>query len=253
MAKLNYKDILINLVLRNLRVKYKSSVLGFLWIFLEPILTMVILGFVFSKVMRIQIEKYPLFLLSAILPWTFFSKSLSESTVSIVENANLVKNIYFLREALPMSSVVSNFVNLLVELLIFLPVLILFKVPFNMSIIFLPTILLFHLLFTIGLGLFSSCVNVYFRDVNYLVRFALMLWFYMTPVFYPLSMVPDKVRNIYKLNPMVSIITMYRNVLFEGKSPLFLDMWIAFTSGIIAVIIGYIVFKKYQYGFAKEI
>ena len=249
----NYKDILINLTLRNLNIRYKGSVLGFFWAFLGPILTMVILSFVFSRIMRIQIEKYPLFLLSAILPWTFFSTALLQATTSIIENANLVKKVYFPREVLPIASVMSNFANLIFGLLVFIPVLIIYKGQLSASIILLPIILIIHLLFTVGLALFLSCANVYLRDVSHLLGVALMLWFYITPIFYPLSMVPRSLYNIYMLNPMVSIITMYRNVLFDGRPPLFSSMSISFIITIIVLAVGYITFRKHQPGFAKEI
>lgn len=249
----NYKDILINLVLKNLRVKYKGSALGFLWFFLEPILTMLILSFVFSRVFKIQIENYPLFLLAAILPWTFFCRAVTEATTSIVDNANLVKNIYFPKEVLPISCVLSNFVCFLFGFLIFLPILIFFKVPINISIIFLPPVLFFHLLFTIGLSLITSCINVYLRDINHFVKYILMVWFYVTPILYPLSMVPAELHIIYILNPMTPIVVLYRNVLFEGKLPLFLDIRTAFVSAIISMLIGYIVFRKFRFSFAKEV
>jgi len=214
---------------------------------------MAILSFVFSRIMRIQIEKYPLFLLSAILPWTFFSTALLEATRSIIDNANLVKKVYFPRDVLPIASVLSNFINLLFSLLIFISILIIFKGQMTLSIILLPIILFIHLLFTIGLALFLSCANVYLRDINHLLGVGLMLWFYITPIFYPLSMVPRRLYNIYMLNPMVSTITMYRNVLFEAKPPLFTNILISLITAVVVLAIGYGIFKKYQPGFAKEI
>jgi len=248
-----HKDLLKSLVQRNLSIQYKGSALGFIWILLEPILNMAILSFVFTKIIRFQIDKFPLFILSAILPWNFFSRALSEATSSIIENANLVKKAYFRRELLPISSVLSNFVSLIFSLLVFIPVLVLFKIPLNLSIFFLPVVICSHMLFTLGLAFFLSCVNVYFRDINSIIRFILMLWFYLTPIFYPLSMVPQDLRYIYKLNPMVSIIAMYRNILFEGKIPQFSDLCIASITGIAVTAVGYVIFRKYQSGFAKEI
>jgi len=248
-----HRDTLKNLVLRNLRVRYKGSILGFSWAFLNPLLTMLILYVVFSKIMRIQIEQYPLFLLSALLPWSFFSLSLTDATHSIVDNANLVKKVYFPREILPLSYVLSNFINLLFNLAVLLPILIIFRAQGLKIVYLLPVVLITHLVFTIGLALFLSCANVYFRDVSHILGIILMFWFYLTPVFYSIDMVPQHLRSIYLLNPMVSIITMYRNVLFEGRLPTMINISIAMLVTMIMLLFGYFVFKRYEPSFAKEI
>lgn len=162
-AIFSHLEILKNLVLRNLRVRYKGSILGFFWVLLNPLLTMLVLYVVFSQIMRIEIQQYPLFLLSALLPWTFFSSSLTDATHCIIDNANLVKKIYFPREVLPISYVLSNFINLLFSLLALLFVLIIFRIQALRFIYFLPIILFVHLLFAIGFA--SGCLNKnIFRD-----------------------------------------------------------------------------------------
>lgn len=248
-----HREILKNLVLRNLRVRYKGSILGFFWVLLNPLLTMLVLYVVFSQIMRIQIPQYPLFLLSALLPWTFFSSSLSDASHSIIDNANLVKKVYFPREILPVSYVLSNFINLLFSLLALLFILTVFRIQALRFIYFLPLILIIHLIFTIGLALFLACANVYFRDVGYILGIILMFWFYLTPVFYSIDMIPQNLCSIYLLNPMVSIITMYRNVLFDGRPPSTINISIALSVIIITLLFGYLVFKRYEPFFAKEI
>ncbi|MDP2924102.1 MAG: ABC transporter permease [Candidatus Omnitrophota bacterium] len=248
-----HREILKNLVLRNLRVRYKGSILGFFWVLLNPLLTMLVLYVVFSQIMRIEIQQYPLFLLSALLPWTFFSSSLTDAACSIIDNANLVKKVYFPREILPVSYVLSNFINLLFSLLALLFILLIFRIQALRFIYFLPLILIIHLIFTIGLALLLSCANVYFRDVSHILGIILMFWFYLTPVFYSIDMVPQNFRSIYLLNPMVSIITMYRNVLFEGKIPGMINILIVMLVIIITLLFGYFVFKRYEPSFAKEV
>lgn len=252
-AIFSHREVLKNLVLRNLRVRYKGSILGFLWAFLNPLLTMLVLYMVFSKIMRIQIPQYPLFLLSALLPWSFFAASLTDATHSIIDNANLVKKVYFPREILPISYVLSNFINFLFSLAALLPILIIFRAPSLKLVYLLPVVLITHLVFTIGLALFLSCANVFFRDVSHIVGIALMFWFYLTPVFYSIDMVPQSLRSVYMLNPMASIITMYRNTLFEGKVPEVVNIAIVFSVVTITLLIGYFVFRRYEPSFAKEI
>lgn len=248
-----HREILKNLVLRNLRVRYKGSTLGFLWTFLNPLLTMLIFYIVFSKIIKINIEQYPLFLLSALLPWTFFSSSLTDAAHSIINNANLVKKIYFPREILPLSYVLSNFINFLFSLAVLLPILIVFRAGGLRFIYFLPAILILHLIFTIGLALFLSCANVYFRDVSHFLGIILMFWFYLTPVFYSLDMVPQNLRSIYILNPIASLITIYRNVLFEGKTPSAINLSISVLIFTITLLFGYFVFRRYEPDFPKEV
>jgi len=249
----SHREILKNLVLRNLRVRYKGSILGFIWAFLNPLLMMLILYIVFTKIMKMRIPQYPLFLLSALLPWTFFASSLTDSAHSIIDNANLVKKVSFPRAILPISYVSSNFINLLFGFSIAVPVLIIFRIQYLKFIYFLPLILIIHFIFTAGLALFFSCGNVYFRDVGHILNIMLIFWFYLTPVFYPVEMIPPKFYHIYLLNPMALIITMYRNVLFEGKPPGLMCITVAIITAIITLTSGYLIFKRYEPSFAKEI
>ncbi len=247
----SYKAQLKNLTLRNLSLQYKGSVLGFFWVFLEPLLYMIILSFVFTRILKFEMESYPLFLLAGLLPWNFFSHALTEGTTSIIQDANLVKNIEFRRELLPVSSVLSTFINLLFGLLLFISLLVLLNRPFSVHVLFLPVVLIFHMMFALGLVLFLSCMNVYLRDINNFVKFGLMLWFYMTPVFYPMSMVPEGVFSIYRLNPMVSVLATYRAILLDGQFPQAYDLLFFGLTSIISVIAGFAFFSKYQTGLAK--
>jgi ABC-2 type transport system permease protein len=245
--------ILKNLVLRNLKIRYKGSVLGFAWGFLNPFLSMLVLYVVFSQIVRIQIQQYPLFLLTGLFPWVSFSNSLTEATRSIIDNANLVKKIYFPRDILPISYVLSNFINLLFGLMVLLFVLVIFRAPSLRFLYFLPIIIIIHLIFTVGLALLVSCGNVYIRDISHILNVALMFWFYLTPVFYPVSMVPPKFHTVYMLNPMVSIISMYRNILFEGNLPSGMNIIIMLLVAMGMLVFGLFVFKRYASSFAKEV
>ncbi len=250
---IHQRELLKNFMLRNLRVKYKGSVLGFFWVLLNPLLTIVVLTFVFTKVVRIRVEQYPLFLLTGIFPWTFFVASLIEATNSILENANLVKKVNFPKEILPISYCLTNFISLMLSLLVAIPILNLCGIHQGWLLFFLPFLLLIHLLFTMGMALFLSCANVYFRDVNHILSVGLLLWFYLTPIFYPLDAVPREFYNIILINPMVSIIALYRNILFEAQIPLLFNFVIAFLYSIVFFIAGYLFFITYDKNMVKEI
>lgn len=252
-ALFSYRATIVHLVLRHLRIRYRGSILGFLWAFLHPLLTMLVLFVVFTQIVKIQIQQYPLFLLSGLLPWIFFSNSLIDASRSILENANLVKKVYFPREILPVSYVLSNFINLLFGLTAFLLILIIFRMQGLRFIYFLPIILIVHLVFTLGLALFLSCANVYFRDISHILGIVLMFWFYLTPILYPLSMVPQKFYNVYFMNPMALIVVSYRNILFEGRLPLAMNIVVGCLAAMVMLLFGYFVFTKYSPSLVKKI
>lgn len=250
----NYIDIVLSFTKRNLNAKYKDSALGFLWFLLNPILTMLILSFVFSKFIKFNIDKYPLFLLSAILPWSFFTSAVFDGVVSVTASRDLIKKIYFPSITLPISSVLTNFVDFIFNLLVFVPVILICKGHANFSLLFLPVIISMHLLFTMGIVFLASCVNVFLTDVGrHSLGFCLILWFYLTPVFYPVSMVPVNMRDLYFLNPMASIVTMYRDLLFYNKMPDSINIIISLTSAVVLLFAGYSIFQKYKDKFAKEL
>ena len=244
-------NILKNLVLRNLKVRYKGSLLGVFWVLLNPLFTMLVLYIVFSCIVKMNIKQYPLFLLSAILPWSFFSSSLTDASRSIIDDSNLVKKVYFPREVLPLSYVISNFINFLFSLIIILTVLMIFRIQALKYVYYLPLILIIHLVFTLGLALVVSCANVYFRDIGHILGIMLIFWFYMTPIFYPASMIPSQLYRLYLLNPMASIINIYRDVLFEGNAPSPGNLLTLMLFAGAVSLCAYFIFKKYENSFAK--
>lgn len=248
-----HREILKNLVLRNLKVRYKNSVLGLFWAFLNPLFTIIVFYVVFSLIIKIQIPQYPLFLLSAFLPWIFFSSALTEATNSIIENANLVKKVYFPRAILPVSYVLSNFINLLLSLLVLLPILLFFRLYIIKFIYFLPVILIIHLIFTTGLALLFCCANVYFRDVSHILTVILMFWFYLTPIVYPISMVPVKFQGLYMANPMAAMANIYRDILFNGRPPQLQELAYVLIFALVTLVLCLRIFKKFESGFVKEL
>ena len=170
-----FKNLTYNLVSRDLKVKYKGSILGFFWSLLNPLAMLIVYTVAFKYIIRIRVENFPLFFLCGFLPWTFLSLSLSMAVSSIKDNANLVKKVYFPREILPLSIVLSNLVQFLLTFIILIPALLLFKIKLGLPLLYLPLIIIFHLAFTLGLSLFLSALNVFFSDIRHLLEIFLQI------------------------------------------------------------------------------
>jgi len=248
---LEHKELIRNLVIRDLKVRYKRSILGVFWALLEPLVLMILFTVVFSLLLRIRIENYPVFVLCGILPWSFFSTALSYSTTSIAENANLIKKIYFPREIIPLAVIISRLVNFLLSLGLFFIFLLAFKIRLSYSLAYLPLILAVQLIFILGLSLFFSSLNTFYHDVGFILQFILFGWFYITPIFYPVSMIPQKFLPFYLLNPMATIVYSYRNVLFRGIPPDFTYLLISFFISIFCFLVGVHIFRRLEFRFAE--
>lgn len=241
-----YCDLIIALALKELKARYKTAKLGLLWAFIKPALLLIMLSLIFTKFVPLGIESYPLFLLSGLLPWLFFASSIEASTPAFVENSNLIKKIYFPRQILPFSIIAASFFQFLASLVLLLPLMIVFEPALSHKIALLPLIIAVHLVLISGIALMTSSLNAYYRDVKYILEAALIVWFYATPVIYPLSMVPKGLWNIYILNPMVGFVSLYRAALAGGSWP-GADVLVATLSVTVAsALAGALVFKKYD-------
>jgi len=261
---IKYRELVKNLVLRDLRARYKNSALGFLWSLLNPLLTMLVFTVVFTFMMPNNvIPKFPVFLLCALLPWNFFSTALTGSVASIVGNAHLVKKVYFPREVLPLSTVLSNFVNFLLALVVLFGMLFAFRIPLTKWALWLPFIMATQLILTLGLGLILATVNVFYRDTGVIISVILQALFFLTPVFYPIDILPTERlvagialnihRLTYILNPMASIISSYRVVLYHGAPPALSFMLRTLVTAIAVLALGYSVFSRYSWVFGEEV
>ncbi|MDI3534979.1 MAG: lipopolysaccharide transport system permease protein [Thermosediminibacterales bacterium] len=248
-----YREMLKNLVKKDLRTRYKGSVLGFLWTFVNPLLQLVVFTIVFSTVMRINIDKFYMFLFVALLPWIFFSTSVQVSAGTIIANKDLVKKIYFPKAVLPLSVVTSGLMNLLFSFVIVFIVLIISKIGITINIIYLPLVIFVEYLITLGISLLVSSLNVYFRDLEHILGVLLMGWFYFTPIIYPVEMIPKSYLKLFFLNPITPIIISFRDILYYGKAPDFVMLGLTLLIGLFTVIFGYNVFKILQKNFAEEI
>jgi len=245
-----YKFLLSQLVQREIKARYKQSVIGYFWVILNPLVLMAVYTFVFSIVFRFPVEiPYPLFLFAALLPWNFLQQGIMSATNSLVNNDILLKKVAFPREVIPYSVLIAKGVDFIFSLLLFVLLIIIFKVNLSVSIVLFIPILIIQVILMTGLALLLSTFNLFYRDIQYLTNLILMVWMYMSPVVYPLSMVPEKYIWLYKLNPMVGIIEGYRAAIFGYPLEYSIVGWALLVS-LIILLVGFLVFKKFEKVFA---
>jgi lipopolysaccharide transport system permease protein len=250
----DYRQMVYSLVRRDLRGRYKASVLGFLWTFINPLLQLVIYTIVFSVILKTGIDKYYLFLFVALVPWIFFQASISGGSSSIIAQQDLVKKIYFPREVIPISYVTSCFVNMLFSFIIIFIVVAVSGVKINfLGVLCLPLIMFIEYIMAVGFALIASAVTVYFRDLEHILGIVTMAWMYLTPIMYSIEMIPEDLRKVLMLNPMVPIINAYRDVLYYGRTPHLYTLLNGFMLGVISLVAGFVVFGKLKRHFAEEL
>ena len=216
----DYRQMIFSLVRKELRGRYKGSALGFLWTFINPLLQLCVYTFVFSIVMPNNIDKFYLYLFVGLIPWLFFSGSLTGGAASIINQKDMVKKIYFPREVMPIAYVTSNFVNMLLCFVVIFAVVIVSGVGINLiAICYLPIIMIVEYIMCLGGAMLTSALTVYFRDLEYILGIVTMAWMYFTPVVYSIDMVPENLRPFMNLNPMTPVIVAYRDVLYSKQVP----------------------------------
>ena len=248
-----YKWLLYELVLRDLKIKYRSSVLGYLWSLLNPLMMMTVLTIVFSTLFRFDIPNYPVYLLSGQLIYSFFSEATNMSMSSIINSASLIKKVYIPKYTFPVSRVLSSFVTLLLSLLAMVIVMVVTQVKFTWVILFFPIPLIYILVFSIGMGLLLSVLAVYFRDVIHLYSVLLSAWMYLTPIMYPINMVPDYVKRFIFWNPMYYFVEIFRQIVLYGEWPSLEMHLICLGFALLALVTGLFVFYKNQKNFILHV
>jgi ABC-2 type transport system permease protein len=241
-----YRELIWALALKELKVRYKRSVLGFMWALLNPALMMLVLSVVFSTIMRFSIPHYAIFLLSVLLPWTFFSQSLSYAVESIVGNGELIKKVSVPKLVFPVAAVVSNIINLLLSLIPLALLVVGMRHPFYKTWLFLPIPMLALIIFTLGMTFFFATANVYYRDVAHIIQVVLSAWFYLTPIIYALDFIPQNRQWLFKLNPIIYVINGFRLAVYYGMLPRWQSIAASFVCAFVALAIGFGVFRKYQ-------
>lgn len=246
------RELVTALTFRDIKQRYKQSFLGYLWIILVPLLNMIVLTFVFSRVIRVSTGgiPYPIFVYIGLLAWGFFSGALSSSTAQLVSNSSLITKIYFPREILVLAAVLSKAFDLLFASIIFVVLLLVYRVEPSVFILWLPVIFIIQFIFTMGLSLILAALNLFYRDVGNLIGVVLLLWMYLTPIIYPADIFPKKFQLLLLLNPMAAVVDSYRSVLLKAANPNFIFLGVAFIISLLTLVISYLIFKKLENSFA---
>lgn len=248
-----YRDMIASLVRRELRGRYKGSVLGFLWTYINPLCQVVVYSAVFSVIFRVEIDKFYLYLIVGMMPWTFFNTSVQGGATCIRAQADMVKKIYFPREVIPISYVTSAFVNMLFSfLIVFLAVLVSGLGFCWRGMLFLPIIMLFEYLLALGIAFAISAATVYFRDLEQIVSVVMMAWIYVTPIMYTMDYVPERYRFLVLLNPMTPIVEVYHQILYYRMVPTPNYLLLAGATGFVAFAAGFLLFAVLERNFAEE-
>lgn len=258
-ALVRYRGLIQTLVVRDLKARYRGSVLGFFWSFFNPLLLLLVYTFVFTVIMPgmhpEDVQPYGLFFFVGILPWTWFSSSLSESANVLISGGNLIKKVLFPAEVLPIVSVLANMVHFFLGLPILAAFLVYYQRPLDpVELLWFPVIVLIQAIFSTGMALFLSALTVHFRDIKDILANLLTLWFFSTPIIYSMSMAPERFRWVLNLNPMAHIIISYQEVLFY-VGPHGHWKWLMAMGGLSLVVFfsGYFVFDRLRDSFAEEV
>lgn len=249
-----YRSMISSLIQRDLRGRYKGSVLGFAWTFLNPLLQLAVYTVVFSAIMRSGIEDYYLFLFVALIPWIFFSASLTGGSSCIFSQKELVKKIYFPREVLPIAHVTCQLVNMVLSLIVVFAVLLVSGKGIHLgAVVYLPFVIFVEFLLSLGIAFITSALTVYLRDLEHILIIISMAWQFLTPVMYSVDMVPDNFRPIFMLNPMTPVIIAYRDILYYQQPPHISTLLHACLLGMALLIIGWFSFSILKRHFAEEL
>jgi lipopolysaccharide transport system permease protein len=241
----DYRELLYFLVWRDVKVRYKQTAIGAAWAILQPLLTMVIFTLVFAKFANVPSNglPYPIFSYAALLPWTYFARALNQSVMSIVTNSNLITKIYFPRLLLPVASIFAGLIDLGISFLFLLGMMVWYRIAPGWGTLLLPFFVLLIMLTTLAVSLWLSVINVRYRDVGQAIPFVVQLWMFVSPVAYPTSVVPEKWRLLYDLNPMAGVIEGFRWALTRGENPPFLPVILS-TVIVVGLLYGGILFFK---------
>lgn len=257
-AIFKWRELLWQMAGREIKARYKQSILGYFWVILNPLAQMLVMSFAFSLILRVPTNSpnnipYSIFLFVALLPWNLFANSLSSSCSSLVNSSSLITKVYFPRTILVLSTIFAKIIDFLFASIILIIYMIAFRISINLNILWIFPIFLIQQLFTLGLALFFSAANLLYRDIQYLLSLILTLWLYLTPVIYPADLVPARFKIFFQLNPMAVITNAYRQTVLGGGIPNYNSLFIAFIVSLIVLILGLSYFKSREKIFADNI
>lgn len=255
LSLLKYRDLFWQLTTREIRARYKQSILGYGWAIFIPLINLLVLSIVFSHLFRVPTGDipYPIFLLVALVPWTFMVSSITLATSSIVSSSSLVTKIKLPREILPITAVTARVIDLVITSMVLILFLVAYQVGFHLTLLYVPFIFLIQLLLIIGIAFFLSATNVFFRDIENAVSVALSMWMYLTPIVYSPQLIPENLRLYFNLNPMTGIINAYRVTILYGTAPEWGWFFYSITFSVVIFISGLVYFKQRAKYFADII
>ncbi len=250
-----YRELVYFMTWRDLKVRYKQTLLGAGWAILQPFLTMVVFSIFFGSLAKVPSDgvPYPIFSYTALIPWTLFSKALQDASRSLVNNSHMITKVYFPRMILPLASVLAGVVDFLIAFVVLLAMMVYFNLAPTADIWTLPLFLVLALVTAIGIGLWLSALNVLYRDINYVLPFLTQFWMFITPIAYPSSMVPERWRVIYALNPMTGVVEGFRWALLgSGQAPGLMTLVSALVA-LLLLVSGMFYFKRMERLFADMV
>ncbi len=249
-----YRQMIYSMVRKELRGRYKGSVLGFMWTFINPLFQLLIYTFVFSVVLKSDIDKFYLYLFVALIPWLFFQTSVTGGATCIWGQQDMVKKIYLPREVLPISYVCSCYMNMLFCFIIIFAVVFISGVKISLAALFcLPFVMAVEFIMCLGMAFLTSSITVYFRDLEHIMSIVTMMWMYLTPILYSIDTIPDDLKPLFYFNPMTPVIEAYRDILYYARIPRTSTLLMALGLGIAVLAIGYLVFRRLKYHFVEEL
>ncbi len=241
-----YREVLYNLLSRDLKVKYKRTLFGYFWSLLNPILQLTLLSAVFSHIVNLRMKDYTLYLFSGLLGWTFFQSAITMASVSFLENENFIKKIYLPKILFPLSKVLLRGVDFLFSLLALCLLGIFLGFPFKSSWMLLPGAVSLLFIFTVGICLISAVLTVFFRDVQHLMQVFLQLLYFATPIIYPLSALPPRYQQVMQFNPLVSQLVIFQRILYDGHSPSGTEWAVALLVAFMSLTLGLLVLWQFE-------
>ena len=249
----NYRELLNTNVKKEIRGRYKNSILGVMWSFLNPLLQLAVYSIIFGALLAGGDSTYYIYICVALIPWTYFTTAITQSSFTIIGNADIIKKVYFPREILPISVVTSGAVNFVISTIIILFFVIFSGIGLSWYLLLYPVILLVQYVLLLGIGFIVSAITVYFRDLEHIIGIILLAAFYGTPIVYKLEQLPVNLQIILQLNPMTHIINAYRDIFYYQQMPNMKIIGLLFLVSVALLVVGYFIFKKLQKGFAEQL
>ena len=249
----NYRELLKTNVKKEIRGRYKNSILGVMWSFLNPLLQLAVYAIIFGALLAGGDPTYHIYICVALIPWTYFTTAITQSAFTVIGNGDIIKKVYFPREILPISVVTSEAINFVISTIIILAFVLAAGLGLTKYILFYPLILLIQYILLLGISFIVSSVTVYFRDLEHIIGVVLMAAFYGTPIVYKLEQLPSSLQILMQLNPMTHLINAYRDIFYYQQMPNIKALMILLAGSLLLTVIGYFIFKKLQKGFAEEL